>query len=89
MRVVADNDWRLDGQEKYLQGAELRLMRWWPHREGRDHDHCQFCWARILDQTKGKDEYDRGYVTVDNRHWICPSCFADFKSRFGWLVLPS
>ena len=31
----------------------------------------------------GTNEHDRGYVTVDDRHWICEPCYADFKDRFG------
>lgn len=84
--MLADNDWRLDGQEQYLRkflrGAEIRFKIWLTHDDGRDHDHCEFCWAKIWDRAHGTEEYDHAYVTVDDRHWICEPCFADFKDRF-------
>jgi len=84
--VIEDNDWRLEGQERSLRrslcGAELRLVSWSTH-DRRDHDHCEVCWARIWDQPRADYEYDRGYVTLDRRLWICEPCFADFKGRFA------
>ena len=37
------NDWRRQGQEKYLKGAKLQLKDYCPHRPEWDHDHCEFC----------------------------------------------
>lgn len=28
-----------------------------------------------------------GYSTEDDYRWICDSCFAEFKDRFGWVVI--
>jgi hypothetical protein len=46
------DDWRLDrGQETYLSGA---TVVWKPYRaqnEEREHDHCEFCWAKFMDPT--------------------------------------
>jgi hypothetical protein len=42
-----DNDWRLQGQERYLTGAALGRRRWQPMRPGWDHDHCEFCWTKF------------------------------------------
>jgi hypothetical protein len=27
-----------------------------------------------------------GYTTADRCHWICESCFDDFKYRFQWQI---
>jgi hypothetical protein len=28
------------------------------------------------------------WVTADDDyHWICPKCFNDFRTRFGWSVV--
>jgi len=27
-----------------------------------------------------------GYVT-EGDHWVCESCFADFREEFGWTVV--
>jgi hypothetical protein len=29
-----------------------------------------------------------GYTTPDEYHWICDSCFNDFREEFGWRVTP-
>ena len=25
----------------------------------------------------------------DDYHWVCEQCFADFRDRFNWTVVPS
>ena len=48
------------------------------------------CSAKISSQASGDDEFDRGYVTADDDyHWICEQCFADFREKFNWTVVPS
>src|SRR5688572_1093398 len=44
---VADDDWRLQGQERYLSNAILFWRPWRESRPGWDHDHCEFCWAKF------------------------------------------
>jgi hypothetical protein len=82
------SDWRLMGQEGYLQGRHLVLQQWRPYREGWDHDHCAFCQRHISLPlgTDDEDAVDRGYATDDRYHWICESCFADFREQFGWTA---
>jgi hypothetical protein len=77
------NDWRLQGQEKYLTGVTLVLKQYQPYREGWDHDHCAFCWQKF--SLNAKDLHE-GYATEDNYHWICVPCFNEFKSLFGWQL---
>jgi hypothetical protein len=31
-----------------------------------------------------EEAVDRGYVTEDDYHWVCETCFADFRVQFGW-----
>ena len=86
--LAVDDDWRLMGQEQYLQGQHLTLRTWWPYRDGWDHDHCSFCQRHIsvplgIDDS---DAVDRGHVTDDNYHWVCESCFEDFRQRFAWTT---
>lgn len=88
---MKDNDWRLQGQEKYLLRRALKWSVWTPYREGWDHDHCSFCWAKISDRPF--DEHDEhvqlsaAWVTTDDNYsWICPTCFDDFRQRFEWSV---
>lgn len=82
--MTEKDDWRLTGQEEFLRGASLYHRIWEPPSPQWDHDHCLFCWAKFseLDGTLRE-----GYVTQDDRHWICPECFHDFKTMFGWTVV--
>ncbi len=54
--MATDDDWRLQGQDKYLRGVKLRRKRytWQPDwnpdwNPDWDHDHCDFCWAKFMD----------------------------------------
>jgi hypothetical protein len=81
------DDWRLQGQERYLRGVTLirRKYRQYPRNPEWDHDHCEFCWATfsLLDNP---DYLKEGYATKDDYRWICPACFEDFKDDFDWTV---
>lgn len=76
-------DWRLQGQERYLQGATLRRKAWLGSNESWDHDHCAFCGSKFVERPGDLRE---GYATVDEYHWICASCFSSFRDRFEWKV---
>ena len=85
--MADDNDWRLMGQERQLQGVVLlrRLYRRSPSNPKWDHDHCEFCTAKFMVEDH-PDVLHEGYCTEDECHWICDRCFTDFRSRFGWSV---
>lgn len=73
-------DWRLQGQERYLQGATLHRRKWVEARPGWDHDHCEFCGDKFpLDHAEG-------YTTNDQYRWVCGTCFDDFRERFQWQL---
>jgi hypothetical protein len=81
------DDWRLQGQDRYLTGAIVQRRRYSPPRPSWDHDHCEFCGAKFMDADL-PDVLREGYATVDEYHWICDTCFADFRERFGWTLIP-
>ena len=83
--MIEENDWRLQGQERYLEGVTLTLKPYSVCREGWDHEHCAFCSAKIM-AAGTPDTFHEGYATDDNRHWVCTRCFADFKEMFQWKV---
>jgi len=86
MSHVAADDWRSSGQDRYLQGVALRRMQWVPSHPGNDHDHCEFCWAKLsLPSIAGSIQ--EGYCTLDMYHWVCPECFQDFKEQFKWSLI--
>jgi hypothetical protein len=81
------NDWRLQGQEKFLNDVVLQRKKYQRFREGWDHDHCEFCGAKF--SLEIPDSHEVGFATLDNYHWICDSCFHDFKDLFRWKVQSS
>jgi hypothetical protein len=81
-----ENDWRLRGQEKYLKNVPLWWKKYARYSESWEHDHCQFCWAKLMEEDY-PDVLHEGYATEDNYRWICEQCFKDFKDLFEWKVM--
>ncbi len=79
------NDWRRQGQEKYLMGEKLIFQNYYPYREGWDHDHCEFCGAKF---SLSLNDINEGYAPHDKYHWVCGQCFNDFKEEFHWMYKP-
>jgi hypothetical protein len=84
--LPTNDDWRLMGQEKYLQGVKLYWRQYTRHSETWDHDHCSFCGAKFMVEDY-PDVLHVGYATDDQYHWVCEDCFEDFKDRFQWEVV--
>ena len=78
------SDWRLQGQEFYLKQASMRFCKWRPRSAVWDHDHCEFCGRKF---SQAPPDLKEGYVTLNNYHWVCVDCFADFKDRFAWVLV--
>jgi hypothetical protein len=78
-------DWRLQGQQRYLQGATLEFRQYQTYSKTWDHDHCDFCGARFMVSTQ-IDALREGYTTTDQYYWICGECFEDFREMFQWVV---
>ena len=83
IRKPPADDWRRQGQERFLSGARLIARPYHPYPPGWDHDHCQFCGAKFSLQDGDLNE---GYSTVDGYHWVCRPCVSDFRTEFRWLV---
>ena len=78
------NDWRLQGQEKYLFGKSLLFTNYSDRKTTTDHDHCEFCSNKFSNTIPGC--LTKGYTTTDAYHWICENCFIDFKNDFEWTI---
>lgn len=79
------SDWRLRGQEEYMQGMAFTYLKFSPETEGRDHTHCEFCWHKFMEKPESiADCSSHGYRSRDGRYWVCEECFAGFKDAFGW-----
>ena len=79
------DDWRRQGQEKYLFGASLCLKKYSDRKTRTDHDHCEFCSAKFSDIIPGA--LTEGYTTRDDYRWICEQCFADFNNEFQFTLI--
>jgi hypothetical protein len=77
-------DWRLNGQERFLQGVVLFFGVYRPYKPEWDHDHCEFCSAKFSLSEAGA--LKEGFSTADGYRWICQSCFADFNEQFQWRL---
>ena len=86
--MATNSDWRLRGQEQYLQGVALvhRAYRRYSTNPTWDHDHCEFCWAKFMVED-APDVLHEGYCTENEYHWVCPECFTDFQAQFLWRVV--
>jgi hypothetical protein len=67
MSPVAADDWRLQGQERYLLGATLKRMVWSSGNPENDHDHCEIC-TKKLASAEIPDSIQEGYSTLDRYH---------------------
>ena len=74
-------DWRLQGQEKFLMGVTLSRKKYVKYRDDWEHDHCEFCGKKFSERESDANE---GYVTADGYHWVCTDCFEDFQKLFRW-----
>jgi len=83
--MVEENDWRLTGQKEYLTGITLYRKSWKKTRPDWDHDHCEFCFAKFMDQDLPNILRD-GYTDEQEYRWICDTCFNDFKEHFSWKL---
>lgn len=88
MSKVDQSDWRLTVQERFLKGVTLvhRRYRRYAKNSDWDHDHCAFCSAKFMVEDL-PDVLHQGYCTSDDYHWICETCFEDFKKMFAWSVI--
>lgn len=81
--MIEKDDWRLQGQDGYLSGVTLRWKKWKSPSATWNHDHCEFCWEKFSELPETLHE---GYTTKDEKRWICPECFSDFKDMFQWIL---
>lgn len=88
MRMIEENDWRLRGQEEYLQNKDFCFMRFIPSENGNLHIHCEFCWHKFMETPEGvEDCSSEGYCSSDGKYWVCEECFKDLKEKFNWKLI--
>lgn len=79
------DDWRLRGQEDYLQNRTFKITKFKAQKGKSLHTHCEFCWHKFMENCEGVDDCSQeGYCTNDDMYWVCKECFEDFKKKFHW-----
>jgi hypothetical protein len=84
---IPNDDWRLQGQERYLANATLFWRAWHQTRPHWDHDHCSFCSAKFMDRDDVANVLREGYTTDAEYYWVCRECARDFASRFKFTLV--
>src|SRR5690554_1008124 len=82
-KIPTPDDWRRQGQEKYLKDIILVFRDYYAYHIGWEHDHCEFCGSKF---SLKEGDLKKGYSTEDGYRWICNDCFNDFKEEFNWKV---
>ena len=82
---MENSDWRLQGQDKYLLAKALTFKKYTDRKTITDHDHCEFCTAKFSETIP--DCLRSGYTTTDDYHWVCETCYTDFKELFKWTIV--
>jgi hypothetical protein len=83
-KIPAADDWRRQGQERYLSGVILYKRNYRLYSPTWNHDHCEFCGATF---SLYEGDLKKGYSTEDCYHWICYPCFEDFRYEYNWQVI--
>ena len=84
---AGNDDWRLTGQERWARGLAWTRKAYVRPRPHWDHDHCEFCSSKFMEpNARVPGALTEGYVASDAKHWVCATCFEDFRAMFGWTV---
>ena len=66
--ISTNGDWRLQGQEEFLQGVQLYWRHYARYSENWDHDHCEFCGVKFMVEDLRRSlwhKYDRVHYLSD------------------------
>ena len=79
-----DNNWYLAEYKNkiYLHNKLLSLKAF--NTINQNHDHCELCWARFSNHS---NDLQNGYYEPLSRSWICPDCYNELATLFGWTVI--
>ena len=88
--MIEKNDWRLRGQEEYLQNKTFQYKQFMNFTNKCSHAHCEFCWHKFMENPEGIADCSRqGYCSMDGSYWICEECFKDFQDELNLKVVLS
>ena len=83
--MIVKDDWRLRGQDEYMQGMKFIYKKFAVGGDSNEHEHCEFCWHKFMEHPEGiEDCSSSGYCSLDGKYWVCEECFEDFRESFSW-----
>lgn len=86
--MIEQDDWRLRGQEEYLNNMTFIWSKYYPVSASNIHAHCEFCWHKFMENSEGvKDCSQEGYKSMEDDYWVCKDCFEDFQKMFNWKTI--
>ena len=85
--MIEQDDWRLHVGNKPELYASLTwsFKKWTQTRPHWNHDHCEFCQIKLSDSEIDEVMHE-GWTDNDEYHWICVTCFNDFRDLYRWKV---
>lgn len=86
MAQAPTSDWRRRNPQAFLHGLAFRLIPWCSDEPAWDHDHGEFCFAKLAPEGPPSAAHT-GYASLDLKVWVCEDCFPDFVEEFEWQVI--
>ena len=85
--MIEQDDWRLHfgNKPEFYASLTWSFKKWTQTRPHWDHDHCEFCQIKLSDSEIDEVMHE-GWTDNDEYHWICATCFNDFRDLYRWKV---
>lgn len=72
----------------FLKGITLEWKKYKQDSPQWDHEHCEFCGGKFMEEVDGKI-FNAGWTDETENHWICSGCFDEKKDTYQFKVLES
>ncbi len=69
-------------QADILMGKELTYKKFIATKDS-DHEHCNLCGAKF---SESENDLKAGYVTEDERGWVCQECLEYYGATYHWNI---
>lgn len=69
----------------HLAGLVLRWKKYQQRSPDWDHDHCEFCGDKFMEEVDGK-MFNAGWTDDEQNNWICSDCFEKNKDKYQFKV---
>jgi hypothetical protein len=77
-------DWRVENAKR-TQGMTFRRSMHKAKSATWEHEHCVACWDKFMENGP-PGTFKEGYVSPEERFWICSECFHDLQETMSWKL---